>query len=223
MVEGRRRPLAIHEATVSTAVIEVKTLTIKGRQVTLAVFRQLQEEPLFDYLTMQPLGSPWGRVNYHPDRCGDAPEHLHVVWQLGDQLRRYRMDQQWTDHIGIEEQVRDDVAAWWVTQGLDLDWSGWYKHWPDHEDSEHYSSSAPRGRWTKVTDDWRVFAPAPEGLSNSETDRRAWLDGRYPQGWDEQSLKQNGHDSIAERERLRTRWEDVYADLQELPQLFIAV
>lgn len=223
MAEGRR-PLSIHEATVSTAVIEVKTLTIKGRQVTLAVFRQLQEEPLFDYATMQLRGAPWGRVNYHPDKCGDAPAHLHVVWQLGEELRRYRMNQEWTDHSGVEELVRDDVVSWWVAKGLRIDdWSGWFKHWPDHEKEDSYSSSAPRGRWIKATDDWRVFAPKPAAELDSEEERRAWLDERYPDGWSLDSLVSNLRESVAERERLRSLWVEGYAQLHDLPQLFIAV
>jgi hypothetical protein len=222
MAEGRR-PLSIHEATVSTASIEVKTLTIKGRQVTQAVFRQLQEESLFDYETMEPLGAPWGWVNYHPDKCGDAPEHLHVVWQLDDQLRRHRMDRQWTDHIGIENQVRGDAVNWWITKGMGLDWSGWSKHWPDYEDPRAYSSHAPRGKWIKATDDWQVFAPEPAGMLSSEMGRRAWLDKAYPEGWDERLLAQNLRESIVEREELRSRWENAYAELQALPQLFIAV
>lgn len=79
--------LTTMNATITTAAVEVKTLTISGKQVTLAVFRQLREEPLIaEDGTLN--GVPWGIVNYHPDKCGDAKEHLHVVWQHGDELRR---------------------------------------------------------------------------------------------------------------------------------------
>ncbi|MER5504813.1 hypothetical protein ABT052_05715 [Streptomyces sp. NPDC002766] len=74
-------------ATVTTATIEVQALRIGKKQVTQAVFRQLKEEALItDDGTLK--GIPWGTVNYHPDKCSDAPEHLHVVWQNGDQLCR---------------------------------------------------------------------------------------------------------------------------------------
>jgi hypothetical protein len=33
-------------------------------------------------------GVPWGRVNYHSDDCSHLSDHWHVVWQLGDELRR---------------------------------------------------------------------------------------------------------------------------------------
>ncbi|MFI6123243.1 hypothetical protein ACIBCU_26280 [Streptomyces sp. NPDC051064] len=81
------RQLTTQNATITTAAVEVKTLTISGKQVTLAVFRQLREEPLV--ATDGTLnGEPWGVVNYHPDKCGDDQEHVHVVWQKGSDLRR---------------------------------------------------------------------------------------------------------------------------------------
>lgn len=85
--------LTVHNAEVSTAAVEIKTLTISGKQVTLAVFRQLQEEPLIASADGNLNGVPWGTVNYHPDKCGDdRRRHLHVVWQLGDELRRSRVN-----------------------------------------------------------------------------------------------------------------------------------
>jgi hypothetical protein len=98
--------LTVHNAQVSTATVEIRTLTIDGKQVTLAVFRQLPDEPLIaEDGTLR--GVPWGRVNYHPDKVpgtdgwGHLPrpvpctsedsvygEHIHVVWQKGAELRR---------------------------------------------------------------------------------------------------------------------------------------
>jgi hypothetical protein len=67
--------------------VEIKPLTVSGKQVTLAVFRQLPEQPLvFDDGTL--AGQPWGIVNYHPDKCAGFAAHWHVVWQDGDDLRR---------------------------------------------------------------------------------------------------------------------------------------
>src|ERR687892_472382 len=85
-MNGRR--ITTHEATVKTVAVEIKTLTVSGKQVTLAVFRQLQEETLIDYLTAELRGVPWGTVNYHPNRCDMDSDHLHIVWQKGDELRR---------------------------------------------------------------------------------------------------------------------------------------
>ena len=33
-------------------------------------------------------GPPWGMVNYHQKSCDKLEKHVHVVWQLGDQLRQ---------------------------------------------------------------------------------------------------------------------------------------
>lgn len=81
------KQLTTQNATITTAAVEVKTLTISGKQVTLAVFRQLKRQPLIaDDGTFN--GEPWGIVNYHADKCADEHEHWHVVWQHGNELRR---------------------------------------------------------------------------------------------------------------------------------------
>ncbi|MER5473735.1 hypothetical protein [Streptomyces sp. NPDC002685] len=85
------KQLTTQNATITTASVEVKTLTISGKQVTLAVFRQLRDAPLVaGDGTLN--GEPWGIVNYHPDKCGNDPEHWHVVWQDGTELRRSAVD-----------------------------------------------------------------------------------------------------------------------------------
>ncbi|MGI8519132.1 MAG: hypothetical protein ACR2MC_00740 [Actinomycetota bacterium] len=82
----------VSEATIKTATVEIKSLSISGKQVTLAVFRQLVEEPVLAYDDAQQAtvkGPIWGTVNYHPDpSCKRSSDHVHVVWQRGDELRR---------------------------------------------------------------------------------------------------------------------------------------
>src|SRR5262245_33574543 len=80
--------LTAENAVIKTATVEVKALTISGRQVTLAVFRQLPDVDLISLSDLRLNGVPWGHVNYHPDKCADNPEHLHVVWQEGARLLR---------------------------------------------------------------------------------------------------------------------------------------
>ncbi|MBC2904001.1 hypothetical protein [Streptomyces cupreus] len=81
------KQLTTQNATITTAAVEMKTLTVSGKQVTLAVFRQLIKEPLVaDDGTLN--GSPWGTVNYHPDKCEAETAHWHIVWQKGTELRR---------------------------------------------------------------------------------------------------------------------------------------
>lgn len=74
------------EATVKTASVEMKVLTISGKQMTLAVFRQLDAEPVIDEETGELRGVPWGRINYFWGDC--IANHLHIIWQKGDELRR---------------------------------------------------------------------------------------------------------------------------------------
>jgi hypothetical protein len=82
------KQLTPQNATITTATIQVQALTIGKKQVTLAVFRQLEAEDIIKPLDANLAGEPWGRVNYHPDKCADEKEHIHVVWQKGDELRR---------------------------------------------------------------------------------------------------------------------------------------
>ena len=56
--------IQIRDAVLKTLKVEVKSLTISGKQMTLAVFRQLIEEPLINVETGELKGVPWGTVNY---------------------------------------------------------------------------------------------------------------------------------------------------------------
>lgn len=95
------KTLTVHNAEIHTATVEIRTLTISGKQVTLAVFRQLEQVNWLD-ANGDPRGMPWGRVNYCPggacwaqyvsDGWGGTERngwHLHLVWQSGTELRRY--------------------------------------------------------------------------------------------------------------------------------------
>jgi hypothetical protein len=86
------KKLTVENAQIKTASVEVKTLTISGKQVTLAVFRQLPERSVIAWNREHPTGlrgKAWGRVNYHPDKCADdKADHIHVVWQ--DETVLYR-------------------------------------------------------------------------------------------------------------------------------------
>lgn len=74
-------------ALISTASVEIKTLTLNGKQMTLSVFRQLPRAVPRDGV----VGRLWGVVNYHPDaECKGLyeSEHLHVVSDHQGQLVR---------------------------------------------------------------------------------------------------------------------------------------
>jgi hypothetical protein len=95
------KKLTAQNAVVSTATVEIKTLTLSGKQITLSVFRQIQEDALVQLLSDRAVlcGEPWGWVTYFWPGClprdgcsGElvkgTSDPLHVVWQLGSELRR---------------------------------------------------------------------------------------------------------------------------------------
>ena len=92
--------LTVQNAEIKTATVQIQTLTVSGKQVTLAVFRQLREELLLaENGTLN--GVPWGTVNYHPDKCVDDHPHWHIVWQRDTDLLRARVYQtpRWSDRV----------------------------------------------------------------------------------------------------------------------------
>jgi len=223
------KKLTAHNATVTTATVEIKTLTVSGRQVTLAVFRQLIEEPILDRLTAEIIGNAWGSVNYHPDKCGDGPEHLHIVWQKGAELRRATIQ---APNAGHHKHPAADLYV----QSRILRRSA---HSPDFEpqpgDPLRLSESIPGGRRIfsggELTHGAMVFRGAvPFRLLV------AWRAGNVPSGEDRHAF-----DSVAsslgmeggepsdqvERDLLSMlpvgRYRQSWAELAALPQLFIAV
>lgn len=102
--------ILVSEAAINTVAVEVKTLKVKSRQVTLALFRQIKAE------FPEPRSNPvlWGHVNYHPDKCSDEREHMHVVWQKGSELRRatvYKKPQFHCDYVYLEALLKNCKAG----------------------------------------------------------------------------------------------------------------
>lgn len=77
----------IENAQIKTASVEIKTITINGKQLTLSVFRQILHEDIFDAETITLKGTPWGLVNYFwkEEYCDHK---IHLIWQSGRELRR---------------------------------------------------------------------------------------------------------------------------------------
>jgi hypothetical protein len=108
-----QKVINIHDAQISTATIEIRTLTVSKRQVTLAVFRQLFEEELINHEGSL-NGIPWGVINYHPDKCSDDRKHIHVVWQKARELRRatVHLDPFYRNTFWVREMdVADELAT----------------------------------------------------------------------------------------------------------------
>jgi len=79
--------ITVDTASIETSTVTINTLTISGKQVTLDVFRQLQDAVLIND-DGSLAGPPWGMANYHQKSCDKLAMHVHAVWQLGDQLRQ---------------------------------------------------------------------------------------------------------------------------------------
>ena len=51
-----QRTINVHEVAIKTATVEIKSLRIGAKQMTLGVFRQLVNEPILDEETGELLG-----------------------------------------------------------------------------------------------------------------------------------------------------------------------
>lgn len=131
-------PITTEQATIRTASVEVKTLTLGKKQMTLSVFRQLPREHIMDPDTMTLRGTPWGIVNYFWDGCGYCKsdgEHLHVVWEKGGRLFRACVGTLWQED---SDEVRGDPVA---LAAIDEDGeTSWCSH-PDY--AGHYTRPWP--------------------------------------------------------------------------------
>lgn len=124
------RILTPQTAELNTATVQINTLTVSGKQVTLAVFRQLTEARLINEDGAF-TGTPWGTVNYHPDRCADHKAHWHVVFQVGDELRRDRVD-----YYPRWRAIEPEIADHFVTAAV-LDWL------ENDRDQEYFPGGTP--------------------------------------------------------------------------------
>lgn len=76
----------IEDAKLQTLSVEIKAMTVNGKQMTLSTFRQLPERNIFAVDYKLDGGVPWGLVRYH---WGDQSRSgFHVVWQLDSVLFR---------------------------------------------------------------------------------------------------------------------------------------
>jgi len=153
-MSGRR--ITTSEATIKTATVEIKTITVSGKQMTLAVFRQLQQEDLIDPKTLQLRGVPWGRVNYHPG-CG-AGEHVHVIWQHGEELRQSAVYRSLPEPIEADLRRRYELAYthWCYVQAREDRVPAWY----EEQARGPWSGSVP----CKLADELWVNVDIPEDV-----------------------------------------------------------
>lgn len=80
------RAITALNSAISTVSVSVNVLMIERKQVTLAVFRQIIEEEIFDWSAMALRGVAWGYVRYLIDVGHE--EAINLVWQRRNELRR---------------------------------------------------------------------------------------------------------------------------------------
>lgn len=234
--------LTPNNAIVKTATVQINAITIDGRQVTQALFRQLLEEPLIGQDGIL-AGTPWGFVNHHPDGCGTkTPKHRHVVWQRGDELLRARVYVE-PDFDKVNRTIsngrRSEQATATVLTGrpADLLLSAMIARWL-------HSPDAVDRVWTHVT--WektsgiRVKAAASElaiaadeaydELRQGRTAARernlakslSALDAELEMAGTIKYLQAGVDAMVADELARRERWRTALKGLWELDQLFIA-
>jgi len=113
------RHITTDEAVIKTASVEIRILTINGKQMTLAVFRQIKTaswKSLRDVFDKGEYAAAWGTINYCSKDCtrlfegNDTEgrrymqEHWHVVWQLYSELRHTTVS--WWEAKGYTDILR---------------------------------------------------------------------------------------------------------------------
>lgn len=206
--------LTMQNAQITTAAVEVKTLTISGKQVSQSVFRQLLNEQILNE-DGSLAGVPWGHINYHPGSgpcLPGAESHLHVVWQKGAELRRALVGK--PDPVTVPIYLPDELAEEWL-EAAALD--GWGPKgsrvsrlkvtFPSGTVSVYVSHEVQEVLWP-IADYYRNRATA----SLKDQDRRSREELR-------DLVDQGIRAEVQIRQKLLNRWEELSA----LPHLFIAV
>lgn len=108
-IEGKQRVASVRQGvnsrqvSVETPTVDVQVIRLDKKQMTMSVFRQLDEELVF--LADGGLrGRVWGRVNYKWKDSLASTEY-YVVWQDGEFLKRSPVSRQ--ESVGIDRYVWD--------------------------------------------------------------------------------------------------------------------
>lgn len=228
-MKNTQQIITTSDVSINTASIEVKVMKIGNRQVTLAVFRQLPDEQIINPKTGMIEGIAWGKVNYHPDECEEASEHLHVVWQKGNELRRATVYRDWSKQCALLNPVYTYAKAYVYACLLDGE-PGPLCEW-DHRqmcvtmsvDAEaygigQYNFKVPSrdGRWVASNPWGKVWDPTKDAILE-------YLNA-HDLPHDRSILFKDYFIPTAKRlPALAKTWQASYTQLEQLDQLFIAV
>jgi hypothetical protein len=236
-VNGTRR-ITTHEAQIKTATVELRVLTINGKQVTQAVFWQLEKEDLIDGETAELglRGVPWGRMNYYRSPCQD--DHLHIVWQKGTELRRACVSERGYRGCSVYAVTAaeaglhiGELRTWQLVQGmLPMDGS---RH-PVRPDAYRHAglcvSYVKQGEFW-ADDGVRLVYCMPQwaedalrfNLAGHQHDADAHVQRMSAQYGTPAALEAVINGELESLRAIQGRWAQRWAELRALDQLFIAV
>lgn len=130
------RLLTAHNATIKTASVEIKTLSVEGKQITLALFRQIIAEDIFDCEHGLLRGVGWGHVRYLLPEDTRPTQAINLVWQKGDQLRRCILRRElWPDWDRAEANkfLKDPVEHHYHKKIARTIRTAWRDYWVDDD------------------------------------------------------------------------------------------
>jgi hypothetical protein len=191
------------EAIVRPAKVELQIISISGKQMTLAVFRQLEVENVINS-ELQIQGKLWGRVNYCWSICDRSPSHIHVIWQKDDELRQCVIPKEWwyscyKDRCENEFEIQAGKEFTNKLVGL-------------KEAFQFYKDQANRG---ETWEQFRYHCWYPNAKEISITKDQFNKISSLLKETDEKVKKQ--------KEEIENRYRSVIKIINNLPQLFIAV
>ena len=209
--------ISVEDASLSTATVEIQTITVRGRKVTQALFKQFQKESIFnDDLSLN--GVPWGWVSYFwgLDATLASADAINLVWQKGSELRRCVLDpepfknQRYLN--GVRLFLGGDVRGR-IDTILDRSPGTW--------SSDYYGSQRVRSAEEVIM----TALGVGHAYSSPELDAENYRDP-MPR---EEAILSLEEDICCEAEkleksaRLANRRNEIIATLREKPQLFIAM
>jgi hypothetical protein len=203
----------IHNASITTATVTINTLKVSGKQVSVALFLQLQEAQLVaEDGTM--VGVPWGMVNYHADKQNcPSGEHRHVVWQHGDELRRATVTKpSWGRY-------QSSISDRFIFAAGTLDpWQGFSQHQWQPPEWAQYST----------VNEWEFTVDAMDCLGKVPDECGKFVNADDPivaqhRALDSTAILETLQEEIAVEKERRARYEKRWTEIVALPQLFIAV
>lgn len=218
------------EATLSTLSVEIKALTVSGKQMTLAVFRQLpQMETTTPAAELWPTARYWGIVRYAIKDEGDLWAVIEVDGKLHRGLIRDRDELYYRRDSGIvptevAEAGRHWAAAWDAMDKTQRDYKAQKDKpvQPGMPDAMSYG----HGKYPNYG--------TPEGKAYDKA-YSVWMaeEQALDKHWNEEQKEKIARLTQAEREASNSyralRWKyanrhnSAIAILRSLPQLFIAV